>query len=90
MGKNLKDYANNKINATPEQMQSAEQKAKEMLNKYKDMSKDDLMTEFENEVLRQKQNGTFDKNKLQNMLDSVRFLIPNDKYEQVKQVLESL
>ena len=42
------------------------------------------------EVANQKANGTFDKGKLSFMLDSIKHLLPEQAYIQIKQALEVL
>ncbi len=59
-------------------------------NHYKDMSQDDLSKELFSEVARQKSQGTFDYNRLNFMIDSIRPSLTNEQYENMKRMLDSL
>ena len=95
---NLNDFIENNpnpkvkdLNNMDEQTKKeAEDTAKELFDKYKDMDQNALMNEFISEVTRQKQQGTFDKNKIINMLNSVKSMIPEQMYNQALSILNSI
>lgn len=90
MTKNLKDFSQNEKTEFKENYDKYEDEAKSILNKYKDMDNNTLMTELMSEVARQKQNGTFDRDKILKMLDSVSYLIPNNQIENIRKIIEQL
>ena len=95
---NFSDFIDNNPNPKVQEFENADEKTKaqtrqtaeDLVNKYKNMDNNTLMNEFISEVARQKQNGTFDKNKIINMLDSVRSLIPNDMYKKAVDILDKI
>lgn len=68
----------------------AKDKLQEKFDTYKDMSKDQLSGELYNEAKRQKQEGTFDYEKLSSMVESLKGALDEKSYENVKRILESL
>lgn len=95
---NFSDFIDRNPSPKVQEFEKADEKTKEqtrqtaedLVNKYKNMDSNALMNEFINEVSRQKQNGTFDKNKIMSMLNSVRSLIPNDTYLKAVDVLDKI
>ncbi len=95
---NLSDFLNDNPNPKVQEFEKVDEKTKEqtrqtaedLVNKYKNMDSSSLMNEFIREVARQKQNGTFDKNKIINMLNSVKSLIPNDMYKKAVDILDKI
>ena len=85
----FQDFVNsNKFsNQEKEKMQ---QDAKDLVNKYANMSQAELKYNLMQEVARQKQNGTFDKQKLKFMLDSIKGLISPQVYEQISNAINNL
>lgn len=57
--------------------------------KLKDLPKDQLSQMLLEEVARQKREGVFDYQKLNEMLESMKAFIPPDSYENIKRILES-
>lgn len=87
--KNLDDFAKfNNFDAR--QKNEARNKAKDMLNEYKGMSNKDLLNELTREIKKQKDNGTFDKEKLRATLHKVQFLISKDQYRKAMEMLDTL
>ena len=88
---NFSDFINNQnVDCNDENRKKAEQTAKTLVDKYKNMDQNSLMNEFVSEVSRQKQQGTFDKQKIIQMLDSVKAMIPADMYNQALHILNQL
>lgn len=67
-----------------------EQDIKQQFDKYKDMSKEELNSQLFNEVARQKAEGSFDYNKLAGMVESLKGTLPEQDYNNIKRILESL
>ena len=59
-------------------------------NQYKDLPQDQLSQELFKEVSKQKANGTFNYNQLENMLESLRGSLSDENYQNMKRILESL
>lgn len=59
-------------------------------NQYKDMPADKLSQELYREVGRQKQNGTFDFAQLSNMVDSLKGSLPEEQFQNMKRLLDSI
>ena len=57
---------------------------------YKNMSQSQLNASLLNEVAKQKANGTFDYQALCNMVESLRGMIPDADFKNVKRLLENL
>lgn len=86
---NFQDFVNSDRFSENEKNQM-QQDAKNLVNKYANMSQSELKYNLMQEVARQKANGTFDKNKLSYMLDSIKHMLPENAYIQIKQALEIL
>lgn len=82
MGK-LSDFKNNGQNVSEEEI-------KDKFDYYKDMSSQELSNELAKEVARQKGNGSFDYQKLNSMVESLRGSIPEESYQNVKRILDSI
>ena len=63
---------------------------KEKFDSYKDLSSGQLHQTLFEEVAKQKASGNFDYQALANMVESMRALLPQQDYEKVKKLLESL
>jgi hypothetical protein len=87
MENNFKDFVNNN---TCDINENLKQDAQSIINKYSNMSKNELTKALMQEVNKQKAQGTFDKVKLQNMLDLVKNMIPSESYNQVQKMLQEL
>ncbi len=72
------------------QKMASQQDFQEKYNQYKDMSQQELNSTLFAEVARQKQNGTFDYNALANMVETLKFSLPPQDYNNLKRLLESL
>lgn len=92
MSYNLKDFAQKQsCNSENANNEKVKKQAEDLLNRYKNMSSDELASTLISEVAKQKNNGTFDKNKLLNMLDSIKDVLPNkSQYEQLRQIIMQL
>lgn len=64
--------------------------AERLVRKYATMSQNELSNMLFQEVSKQKANGTFDKDKLFFMLDSIKHLLPNDAYNNIFSALKDL
>lgn len=62
----------------------------DIYSKYKDFSNDDLFSTLMNEVAKQKENGTFDYNALENMVNSLKGAMPDENFEKIKRILNRL
>ena len=84
----LSDFNNNKTEKVEENV--TEKDIMDKYNQYKDLSSDQLSQELFKEVLRQKANGTFDYQRLESMLDSIKGSLSEENYQNMKRILESL
>lgn len=89
MSKNLYDYINSKT-ISNEDKNNAEKIAEDLIKKYSGLDQDKLMHEFLKEINKQKQNGTFNKQRIKDLVNSVAHLFPSDKVKQVMEIIESL
>ena len=78
---------------------SNEQKANEeqagkhvenLYNTYKGKSEDELLAELVKHVAKQKENGTFDMNNLQNMLAKIMPFLNNEQKKKLNDVLKQI
>lgn len=90
MSKNLYDYIKNNENISNEEKQKFETIAQDLVNKYSGLNEDMLMNEFIKEINKQKKNGTFNKEKIKNLVNSVAYLFPEEKVKQVMEIIDSL
>ena len=67
-----------------------EQELRERFDAYKDMSSSQLNQTLFEEVAKQKANGNFDYQGLEQMVDSMKSFLPAQEFEKVKRLLESL
>ncbi len=89
MSNNFKDFLNSSY-FTEEEKDNMEKTAESLVSKYAHMTNDELNKALMNEVAKQKANGTFDKEKLFAMLESVKSMLPNDTYNNMKMMLSQL
>ena len=68
----------------------SEDDVRKTFNAYKDMSQDQLNQTLLQEVARQKQSGTFDYKGLESMVNSLRGMLPEQDYQNIKRLLESI
>ena len=89
MSSDFRDFVNSS-SFNDEEKAKMQKDAKDLVNKYANMTQDELRYNLMKEVANQKANGTFDKGKLSFMLDSIKRLLPEQAYIQIKQALEVL
>ncbi len=89
MSSDFRDFVNSS-SFNDEEKAKMQKDAKDLVNKYANMTQDELRYNLMKEVANQKANGTFDKGKLSFMLDSIKHLLPEQAYIQIKQALEVL
>ncbi len=68
-------------------------KTKNMKKSYddlKDLGSDELLERFKREVQQQKEDGTFDVNLLINSIDKIKMYLPEQTYENIKRIIESI
>lgn len=85
----LSDFKSNKEEQTTNKTSNKDD-LQDIYNRYKDMSQDDLSKELFSEVARQKSQGTFDYDRLNIMIDSIRPSLTCEQYENMKRILESI
>lgn len=68
----------------------SEEELRNKFDEYKDMSKEQLNSQLFSEVARQKAEGSFDYNKLAEMVENLRGALPEQDYNNIKRILESL
>ena len=89
----FKNYCENKNNVNTgdrKNTQNDEENIKNIYNKYKDKSEGELMGELYNVVNKQKENGTFDLQSLQNSLQKISPLLSSEQNEKIKDILQKL
>ena len=74
---NKKDYSNEEI-------------LRNKYDEFKGMDREELNNKLFEEVARQKQNGTFDYDALSKMIETLRGSLPENDYNNLKRILESL
>ncbi|MBR5012821.1 MAG: hypothetical protein IKY15_02665 [Clostridia bacterium] len=95
MKKSLWDYAHSrpqKIVSEPQEqpLESPPHSIEEQIKHFQSMPRNDLLATFYQEVEKQKQNKTFDKEKLENTLSSLdAFLTPEQK-KNIKELLNQI
>ena len=70
--------------------ENKEEQVKQTVDKYKNLSKDQLMQELLLTVSRQKQNGTFDKDQLLSSLSLIAPSLTNEQREKLYSLVEKL
>jgi len=88
----LSQFSKNQKNQSfsNEKKKPSEEELKEKFDTYKDMSKEELNSQLFKEVARQKSQGTFDYNALENMVESLQGSLSAQDYNNIKRLLESL
>jgi len=66
------------------------EKVEDTLNKYKNMSQGDLLSNLYSEVAKQKQQGTFDARRLENAISSLGGLLTPEQQKNMKEMLNKL
>lgn len=67
-----------------------EEDLRQKFDQYKDMSKQELNSQLFSEVARQKAEGSFDYEKLSGMVENLKGALPEQDYNNIKRILESL
>ena len=67
-----------------------EKSLQDAYNKYKDLSQSELFSTLMSEVAKQKENGTFDYNALENMVNSMQNAMPKENFDNIKRILNRL
>ena len=73
-----------------EEKKELQQDAENLVKKYASMSQNELMSMLFSEVSKQKENGTFSKEKLYYMLESIKHMLPSGVYESIHGVIKTL
>ena len=63
---------------------------KHTYEKFKDMSQTELFDSLMQQVAVQKEKGTFDYKKLEEMVNSLQSSLPKENFENIKRILERL
>ena len=95
MSKSFFDFGNKQVN---DEIKKEQQKAKDekkenmedMVCKYKNMSKGDLMSNFFSEAQKQKQNGTLDVAKLEKTIDGMGSYLTAEQKKNIKELLNKI
>lgn len=95
MSKNLFDFTNEKIDSFEENdnlkfSQNQTNNIKDKIESYKNKSQEDLMNELYSSVNAQKNNGTFDMAKLENMVDTLSPYLSEGQKENIKGLLNKI
>lgn len=85
----LSDFSRNE-NVKEPQKNITDKDIMDKYNQYKDLSSDQLSQELFREVSKQKANGTFNYNQLENMLESLKGSLSEENYQNMRRILESL
>lgn len=85
----LSDFSKNENMKEP-QKNITDKDIMDKYNQYKDLSSDQLSQELFREVSKQKANGTFNYNQLENMLESLKGSLSEENYQNMRRILESL
>jgi len=93
--KQKSDFEKNKQNTSNRQKQNNnasfnQGKIEETINKYKNMSQSDLLTNLYSEVSKQKMQGTFDPIKLENAILSLGSFLTPQQQNNMKELLRKL
>lgn len=89
MNNSFKEFMNtNKF--TEEEKKELQHDAENLVRKYASMSQNELASALFNEVAKQKANGTFDKDKLYFMLESIKNMLPSNAYESIHSAIKTL
>lgn len=89
---NLSDFSKN--NSSSFNNESSNQNTNfnimELLTRYGGKSQDELINEFFNQVEKQKQNGTFDKNKIVNIASAIMPFLNSEQKNLVSNILNKV
>lgn len=105
MSKNLFEFSKEQINqkeekTTEELLKTFEEKSKktdnasanaqDILNKYSTMNKNELLNQLHMQVKEQKNNGTFDPEKLYEILENVGNFLSAEQKQNIKNMIDNL
>lgn len=62
----------------------------EKYNKYKDFSQEDINKEIFKEVEKQKQNGTFDYNQIDSIIESLKPSLTTEQYQNMRKIMDEI
>ncbi len=85
----FKNY-NKEQNNEEEKIKQEANKINALYNEYKGMSEDELINELYKYVAKQKQDGTFDYDSLNNMLNQLTPFLTSEQQNKMKDILNSL
>lgn len=86
----LSDFKSYTQNNDNKKKSFSEDDLKQKYDTYKDMSKEELNSQLLKEVARQKSQGTFDYNTLSSMVEGLKGSLPENDFNNIKRILESL
>ena len=86
----LSDFNIDNKNSEPQNQKVSQEELYQKYNEYKDLSQSQLNNELFKEVSRQKQNGTFNYQQLDSMLEGLRPTLGEENYKNMKRILENL
>ena len=86
----LSDFNIDNKNSEPQNQKVSQEELYQKYNQYKDLSQSQLNNELFKEVSRQKQNGTFNYQQLESMLEGLRPTLGEENYKNMKRILENL
>lgn len=91
MGRNLFDFADEKIeeeglHTTIENSESLKEKINNLSNK----NSDELLSELMKNVQKQKQDGSFDYNNLENMVNTISPYLTNEQKSKIYELLQRI
>ena len=93
MKKSLSDFANSPLKEepkTPKIPPQEQEKIEDIVGKYQNMPRDELMQNFYAEVAKQKANGTFNLNALEASIDSLDAFLNPEQKKNIKELLKNL
>ncbi|MDD4816116.1 MAG: hypothetical protein PHQ62_03170 [Clostridia bacterium] len=101
MSKSFFDYGDTKVkedsNSKHQKQDNAQKSSddnnkniEDMVGKYKNMSKNDLMSSFFQEAQKQKQNGTLDVAKLEKAIDNMGSYLSAEQKKNIKELLNKI
>ena len=93
MKKSLSDFANSPLKEVPKAPQippQEQEKIEDLVGKYQNMPRDELMQNFYAEVAKQKANGTFNLANLEQSIDSLDAFLNPEQKKNIKELLKNL
>ena len=87
---NFSDFSKKEIKAEKKDREQIEKDIKASYDELKDLNEDELSKRLYDEVRRQKQDGSFNYDMLESSVESIKHLIPNENYQNLKRILKTL